>query len=96
MAGLTLVIGNMNYSSWSMRPWVLMKQLGIAFEQVKLRFHSQEWDEQIERWSPQRVERALGILDQAMIDSRLHGALSDDAIGQAMQLVATLAAGTRR
>ena len=30
MAGLTLVIGNKNYSSWSMRPWVLLKQLGIA------------------------------------------------------------------
>jgi glutathione S-transferase len=34
----TLVIGNKNYSSWSMRPWVLMKQLGIAFEERKLRF----------------------------------------------------------
>ncbi|MCK7495605.1 MAG: hypothetical protein MZW92_34800 [Comamonadaceae bacterium] len=27
---LQLVIGNKNYSSWSMRPWVLMRQLGIA------------------------------------------------------------------
>ena len=25
----TLVIGNRNYSSWSLRPWLLMKQLGI-------------------------------------------------------------------
>ncbi|MCE7903669.1 MAG: glutathione S-transferase, partial [Gammaproteobacteria bacterium PRO9] len=25
----TLFIGNKNYSSWSLRPWVLMKQLGI-------------------------------------------------------------------
>ncbi len=32
-----LVIGNKNYSSWSMRPWVLMKQLGLHFEEVKLR-----------------------------------------------------------
>jgi len=36
--GLQLVIGNKNYSSWSMRPWVLMRQLGIAFDEVKLRF----------------------------------------------------------
>jgi glutathione S-transferase len=43
MAPLTLVIGNQNYSSWSMRPWVLMRQLGIAFDEVKLRFHSAEW-----------------------------------------------------
>lgn len=35
---MQLVIGNKNYSSWSMRPWVLMKHFGIAFEEVKLRF----------------------------------------------------------
>ena len=35
---MQLVIGNKNYSSWSMRPWVLLKQAGIAFEEVKIRF----------------------------------------------------------
>ena len=35
---LKLFIGNKNYSSWSMRPWVLLKQANIAFEEVKLRF----------------------------------------------------------
>jgi glutathione S-transferase len=35
---LTLAIGNKNYSSWSMRPWVLMKQAGIPFEERKIRF----------------------------------------------------------
>ena len=35
---LTLVIGNKNYSSWSMRPWVLMSQLGIPFQERRLRF----------------------------------------------------------
>lgn len=52
MADLTLVIGNKNYSSWSMRPWVLMRELGIAFKEVKLRFHSEEWARDIGRWSP--------------------------------------------
>lgn len=33
----SLYIGNKNYSSWSMRPWVLMKQLGIEFTEVKIR-----------------------------------------------------------
>ena len=37
---LKLYIGNKNYSSWSMRPWVLMAQTGIEFEEVKLRFDS--------------------------------------------------------
>jgi glutathione S-transferase len=35
---MQLYIGNKNYSSWSMRPWVLMKQAGIAFDEVLLRF----------------------------------------------------------
>jgi glutathione S-transferase len=35
---LALYIGNKNYSSWSMRPWVLMKQAGIPFEERMVRF----------------------------------------------------------
>lgn len=35
-----LYIGNKNYSSWSMRPWVLLKQCNIPFEEVKVRFDS--------------------------------------------------------
>jgi glutathione S-transferase len=41
---LKLYIGNKNYSSWSMRPWVLLTQAGIPFEEVKLRFDSFEAD----------------------------------------------------
>ncbi len=37
---LKLYIGNKNYSSWSMRPWVLLKQAGIEFEEVMVRFDS--------------------------------------------------------
>ena len=37
---LKLYIGNKNYSSWSMRPWVLLKQAGIAFDEVRVRFDS--------------------------------------------------------
>ena len=35
---LKLVVGNKNYSSWSMRPWVLLRQAGIPFEEVQLKF----------------------------------------------------------
>ena len=31
---MKLVIGNKNYSSWSMRPWIAMKALGIPFEEI--------------------------------------------------------------
>jgi glutathione S-transferase len=69
MDRLTLVIGNKNYSSWSMRPWVLMKQLGIAFEQKMLRFHTQEWDAEIERWSPSRLVPVLWRDQQSVWDT---------------------------
>jgi len=41
---LQLYIGNKNYSSWSMRPWVLMTQAGIPFEEIMVRFDSFEAD----------------------------------------------------
>ena len=37
---LKLYIGNKNYSSWSMRPWVLLRQTGIEFQEVVVRFDS--------------------------------------------------------
>ena len=37
---LKLYIGNKNYSSWSMRPWVLLNQAGIPFEEIMVRFDS--------------------------------------------------------
>ena len=46
---LKLYIGNKNYSSWSMRPWVLLKQTGIAFEEIKVRFDSFDADSQFRK-----------------------------------------------
>ena len=37
---MQLVIGNKNYSSWSMRPWVLLRHFGIPFEERLVRFDS--------------------------------------------------------
>ena len=49
---LTLVIGNKNYSSWSMRPWVALRGCGVAFTEKLLKFHSQQWQDSIGTWSP--------------------------------------------
>jgi glutathione S-transferase len=46
---LALYIGNKNYSSWSMRPWVLLKQAGIPFEEVMVRFDAFEQDSEFKR-----------------------------------------------
>ena len=35
MSDLTLVIGNKNYSSWSLRPWLFLKHVGVPFEEVR-------------------------------------------------------------
>jgi len=37
---MKLLIGNKNYSSWSMRPWVLLTQFDIPFEEVRVPFES--------------------------------------------------------
>ncbi len=37
---MKLVIGNKNYSSWSFRPWIAMKALGIPFEEILVPFGS--------------------------------------------------------
>jgi glutathione S-transferase len=46
---LKLVIGNKNYSSWSMRAWVLLKQADIAFEEVMVRFDAFDADSRFKK-----------------------------------------------
>ena len=46
---LQLYIGNKNYSSWSMRPWVLLRQAGIPFEEIRVRFDSFDANSQFKR-----------------------------------------------
>lgn len=48
MSDLTLVIGNKNYSSWSLRPWLYMKQKGIEFEEIRIPLFTAEMEAQLE------------------------------------------------
>jgi glutathione S-transferase len=50
-AGLTLVIGNKNYSSWSMRPWVAAVAAGIPFTEVRILLDQPETSGNIARYS---------------------------------------------
>ena len=34
MADLFLLIGNKKYSSWSLRPWLVLKQAGFSFDET--------------------------------------------------------------
>ncbi len=56
---LTLVIGNKNYSSWSLRPWALMTELGIPFAERMLKFDSEDWEANIDALSPARLVPVL-------------------------------------
>jgi glutathione S-transferase len=47
-----LVIGTKNLSSWSLRPWLALKHLGIAFEELELPLDTPEYYERIGRYSP--------------------------------------------
>ncbi|MCG8505861.1 MAG: glutathione S-transferase, partial [Sphingomonadales bacterium] len=52
MAELTLVIGNKNYSSWSMRAGVAANASGLAFEEVVLPLDTPEFRDRIGDYSP--------------------------------------------
>ena len=49
---LTLVIGNKNYSSWSLRPWIAMKVAGIPFEEIQIPLYEPGSRERMLEYSP--------------------------------------------
>jgi glutathione S-transferase len=52
MSDLTLVIGNKNYSSWSLRPWMLLKHLSLPFKEVLIPLDTPEFKDQVEKYGP--------------------------------------------
>jgi glutathione S-transferase len=42
---MKLIIGNKNYSSWSLRGWLACKQSGLAFEEMTVPLYGEDWDE---------------------------------------------------
>jgi glutathione S-transferase len=52
MSDLRLIIGNKNYSSWSLRPWILLKHLGLPFSETLLPLDQPAFKDQVEQYSP--------------------------------------------
>ena len=85
---LQLYIGNKNYSSWSMRPWVLMRELGIAFDEVALRFDFSEgsaFRQAVARVSPARrvpvlLDDGFAVWDTLAIAEYLHEKFPDAGV----------------
>jgi len=67
--GLTLVIGNKNYSSWSMRPWVAMKAFNIPFTEVRVLLDQPDTSNNIARYSASGRVPVLLAGDMAVWDS---------------------------
>ena len=86
---LTLVIGNKNYSSWSLRAWLAMTEAGIAFAERLVKFDSEDWAANIASLSPTRLVPVLwegepgegfATFDTLAILERLHELHPDAAI----------------
>ncbi len=54
MSALLLVVGTRNYSSWSLRPWMLLRHLGLEFTVRQIHFDTPEFDAEIPKLSPTR------------------------------------------
>lgn len=52
--GLTLVVGNRNYSSWSLRAWLFLAHAGLPFETLRLPLDTEEFRRRIGDYSPSR------------------------------------------
>ena len=55
---MKLIIGNKNYSSWSLRGWLAVKQSGLAFEEITVPLYGDDWDSR----KKQSEDIALGVL----------------------------------
>jgi glutathione S-transferase len=52
MAPLTLVIGNKNYSSWSLRAWLFMKHAGVEFQEILVPLDTADTRDELDRYGP--------------------------------------------
>ncbi|OFE13022.1 hypothetical protein PHACT_07620 [Pseudohongiella acticola] len=59
MSSTRLVIGNKNFSSWSMRPWLLLKHFEIPFEEVNVALYQRNTAEKLGPLSPSLKVPAL-------------------------------------
>ncbi|MBC7781261.1 MAG: glutathione S-transferase family protein [Proteobacteria bacterium] len=65
MNTLTLVIGNKNYSSWSLRPWLALSMTGASFEEVRIPLYESGSASRIQTYSP--AGKVPVLIDGALV-----------------------------
>ena len=69
MPAFQLIIGNKNYSSWSLRPWLLLRKLSVSFEETQVLLQTEDFKQQVMRFSPVAKVPVLLDGDLAIWDS---------------------------
>ena len=74
---LKMVVGNKKYSSWSLRPWLVLKHAGVAFEEVVVPLDLPETAQNIRKYSPSGrvpalIDGDLTVWDSLAIAEYLH------------------------
>lgn len=69
MTDVTIIIGNKNYSSWSLRAWLALRRTGAVFEEVLIPLSESESQDQIARYSPSSRVPVLRHGDVTVWDS---------------------------
>ena len=82
---MTLLIGNRNYSTWSLRPWLVLRHFDIAFEDEVLQLSGAGWRETLAARSPTGkvpvlVDGALVVPETIAIIEYLADSFPDKAI----------------
>ena len=87
MADFTLVIGNKNYSSWSLRGWLMARTAGIEFEEVVVPLDLPETQPAIRKHSPSGrlpvlLHRGLAVWESLAIGEYLNDLKPEAACGR--------------
>lgn len=59
----TLIIGNKNYSTWSLRPWLLMRHAGIPFKELPLSFNLPDFAAEVRKLAPASAGKVPILID---------------------------------
>ncbi len=83
---LKLVIGNKNYSSWSLRAWLFLRESNLAFEEIRLPLFVDRWKSRIKTYSPAGrvpvlIDNNITVWDTAAIVNHIQERYPEQAIG---------------